>query len=54
MTRQQAIKALEKLTKSNDPEAAHSKADAILCDLLDSLACHDVVEKWRKVQRWYA
>lgn len=39
---------------SGDPEAAHSQADEVLCDLLRQLGHDDVVEAWDAVPKWYA
>lgn len=39
-----AIKQLENDCYNADTEADHSRADRILCDLLEDLGCKDVVE----------
>ena len=39
---------------SGDPEADHSRADEILCELLESLGFAEVVEAWEKIEKWYA
>jgi len=54
-----ATEAIEKLREiqslgEGDPEAAHSMADEVLCDLLRQLGFADVVEEWSKVEKWYA
>ncbi|MGZ2477967.1 hypothetical protein [Sinorhizobium medicae] len=49
-----AIARLRELQGPTDPEAAHSLADDILCDLLIELNFDDVVAEWRKVEKWYA
>lgn len=54
MTRDEALQELEKLQNSGDPEIAHSEADDILCNLLESLGYGDVVAKWETIERWYA
>jgi hypothetical protein len=45
---------LELLKDCEDFEFAHSKADDILCKLLNELGCGTVVEAWGKVGKWYA
>jgi hypothetical protein len=52
--RQAALDRLIALQSSEDPEAAHSEADDVLCGLLKSLGYADVVAEWEKVERWYA
>jgi hypothetical protein len=54
MTREEAIKELNKAQSHGDTEAAHGNADDILCELLKSLGYEDVVEEWYKVKKWYA
>lgn len=49
-----AVERLRELAKSSDPETAHQQADLVLCDVLELLDCHAVVEAWRGVKRWYA
>ncbi len=53
MTREEAIAALEDANKY-DTEAAHVRADIVLCDLLESLGYEDVVKAWDRVSKWYA
>lgn len=39
----------------SDPEAAHSQADGILCELLQALGMHDVVSAYQAIEpKWYA
>lgn len=54
MTREQAIEQLEILAKNDDYEAAHIRADDILCILLTELGYGDVVDKYEYVGKWYA
>lgn len=56
MNKQEAIQELEEIADefAGDPEAAHMNADQTLCDLLDSLGYGEVVEAWRRVDKWYA
>jgi hypothetical protein len=54
ITREEALNKLNELQGCGDPEATHSVADTVLCDLLESLGYSDVVEKWKTVEKWYA
>jgi hypothetical protein len=54
MTREQALRRLQELSQNDDPEADHSEADRILCDLLIALGMQDVVDAWRAIEKWYA
>lgn len=54
MDREQAIKELKAYQADGDTEAAHGNADEVLCDLLIALGYQDVVNEWRKVDKWYA
>lgn len=51
--REIAISKLKALDES-DPEGSHAKADEILCELLKSLGCADVVKEFEKLERWYS
>ena len=51
--REIAIIKLNKL-HTHDLEADHIEADVILCDLLTSLGCDDVVVAYEKIDKWYA
>lgn len=54
MTRGEAIDRLRELQHGEDIELDHETADEILCNLLDSLGYGDVVEEWKKINKWYA
>ena len=49
-----AANELMNLIESDDPEVAHPKADAILCELLTGLGFKDtVVAAFQRVPKWY-
>lgn len=50
------VKSMEQIRKDykDDPEAAHSKADDLLCTTLKDLGFSALVESYKKVKRWYA
>lgn len=48
------VNKLKALQSNPDKEAAHSQADKILCDLLNSLGYDDVVKEFEKLEKWYA
>ena len=55
MNEKQAIKELKELQGDDvDVEAVHSRADDILCDLLNVLGYYDVTAEYEKVRKWYA
>lgn len=54
MTKEQAIEELKEWQKYNDEEVGHARADDVLCDLLSSLGYDDVVDEWKKIDKWYA
>lgn len=54
MTKEEAIEELKKCQRSSDTEVAHSLADDVLCDLLESLGFGDVVEEYNKINKWFA
>lgn len=54
MTKEKAIQMLKQEQQNFDIEAAHAKADDILCKLLISLGYQDVVAEYNKVDKWYA
>ena len=35
-------------------EGAHTKADALLCELLEKLGYKDLVDKYDEVNKWYS
>jgi hypothetical protein len=37
-----------------DPEAAHGKADDLLCELLTELGYGKLVDIYNRVEKWYA
>lgn len=53
MTREQAIKELKEKQNDSDIECAHSYADDVLCKLLIALGYADVVEEYKKINKWY-
>ncbi len=53
MTRADAIELLRKLQNESDTQEAHFAADAVLCELLESLGCQDVVDEWDRVCKYY-
>lgn len=54
-TRMEAwIERLKAEQSNQDTEAAHSRADDVLCEVLDYLGCQHLVAEWRKVPKWYS
>ena len=51
-----AVSELERIAEESagDPEAAHSEADEVLCELLKTLGYENVVKAWQSVEKWYA
>lgn len=39
---------------NGDPEAAHIRADGLLCEILKDIGLTDVVSEFLRVQKWYA
>jgi hypothetical protein len=39
--------------KPTDTEIAHGMADEILCDFLIGLGYGDIVEEYKKIDKWY-
>ena len=37
-----------------DPEGDHSRADDLMCELLESLGYQDGVKLFRNMEKWYA
>jgi hypothetical protein len=54
MTEAETLEALLKCQNSGDPEAAHSKADLILCEFLCTLGYDNIVKEYNKVEKWFA
>ena len=54
MTKEQAIREIEAQIPNQDYEEAHWKADEILCQFLESEGHTDLVDKYKKVGKWYA
>lgn len=54
MTRGEAVDRMRELQRDRDHEAAHGRADAVLCELLRDLGFGDVVDEYLKLQRWCA
>lgn len=53
----EALAELDEALKHNDRgnwDEGHIKADSALCSLLTKLGYTDVVDKWRKVDKWYS
>lgn len=48
-----SIADLIDLSRSDDVESAHYRADEILCDLLTALGYDEVVAAYNKVDKWY-
>ena len=53
MTPEEAIEQIKALHHV-DPEEGHIEADSILCQLLQSLGCSEVVDEFDKLRKWYA
>jgi len=54
MTKDEVIQRLKEAQDNGDTEMAHSDADEVLCEMLDSLGYADVVTEYRLVSKWYA
>lgn len=54
LAKELAMRQLHKCQCNMDAVEAHIAADQILCNLLVGLGYSDVVEKWRKVNKWYS
>jgi len=52
--RQEALEELLEIAKSDDREIAHIDADGVLCQLLTTLGCKDVVDAYHNISKWYA
>lgn len=49
-----AVNELRALLNTKDHEAAHSRADDILCAVLTDLGYADVVKEYQAIMRWCA
>lgn len=49
-----AVRKLRAIQEMSDTERAHSDADDILRELLNTLGYQDVVDEYDKVEKWYA
>lgn len=45
---------MELLIECGDSEYAHSRADELLCELLEDLGYGKIVELYSDVEKWYA
>ncbi len=45
---------MQQLAEDADIEAAHGKADDILCEVLDKLGYTEIVELYNGIEKWYA
>jgi hypothetical protein len=54
ITREDALALLKEARNNDDTEHAHSVADDVLCDLLETLGYKDVVAAFHEVNKWYA
>ncbi len=54
MTQDEAITELRRLQKDQDTEIAHVEADEVLCAVLKSLGCVEIVNEYEKIEEWYA
>jgi len=48
------INKLKEEQGSDDTEEAHCNADDILCDVLIALGYQDIVDEYKKVNKWYS
>ena len=44
---------MQQLASDADIEAAHGKADDILCEVLDKLGYTEIVELYNGIEKWY-
>jgi len=52
--RQRILNSLKAIQHDSDTEKAHIEADKLLCEFIEALGYHSVVEEWRLVDKWYA
>lgn len=51
----EAVEKMKECVKNNgDIEVAHLDADNILCDVLTQLGYKELVDLYKKVDKWYA
>lgn len=48
-----AVEELRFIKRYGDTEREHIAADKVLCDLLKTLGCEEVVKEWETVDKWY-
>ena len=53
MTKSEALERMKILRGSDDQIQPHIDGDEILCELLITFGCEDVVEEYRKIRKWY-
>lgn len=53
MTEKQYNDYLEEMSNLTGPWD-HDIADSILCDILEDLGYHEIVEKFCKLEKWYS
>ena len=44
---------MRQLASDADIEAAHGKADDILCEVLDKLGYTEIVDLYNSIEKWY-
>lgn len=44
---------MQQLASDADIEAAHGKADDILCEVLDKLGYTEIVDLYNSIEKWY-
>jgi len=54
MDEQKYLAQMEEQILNDDTEMAHGIADDILCDALTALGYKNLVEEYRKIEKWYA
>lgn len=50
----EAIEKMKECVNNGDIEVAHLDADDILCDVLTQLGYKELVDLYKKVDKWYA
>jgi hypothetical protein len=53
-SKDKAIAELKAIDNSGDTEINHSRADDVLCELLNDLGFDDVVDLYKMIDKWYA